>query len=333
MPMSSVLYFALRFGFRLVQFTQFDFPNMRNEMNCAVMTTAIFSSHCGVRVMCITQQVHHTVGATFAAVYAFADSLVLFFLCCCCLVHFVQLASSCCFVLFFFLCVLSADSARALLLAQWFRVLLLRRLRLPLPPTSRLCRCGRLLDSFGHHRALGSSGGYGKTGIRCGECCDAHMSRGRESRHKRVCARPRPPSSVNDGRRLEVVVDGLPVFGGAQLAVDTTVVSLLHCDGSPHRGAADVDGAVLAAARRRKERTCPELVRPGRRARLVVLAGDVAGRWSEETVSFIRCQGPGSRRTDHPEEEGRASLANEMVLSSVHHVVNDWRFASLDLAA
>ena len=81
------------------------------------------------------------------------------------------------------------------------------------------------------------------------------------------------PVPVNDGRRLEVVVDGLPFFGGAQLAVDTTLVSSLHCDGLHHRGAADVDGAVLVAARRRKERTCPELVRPGRRARLVVLAG------------------------------------------------------------
>ena len=27
--------------------------------------------------------------------------------------------------------------------------------------------------------------------------------------------------------------DGLPLFGGAQLAVDTTLVSPLHCDGSP----------------------------------------------------------------------------------------------------
>ena len=34
-----------------------------------------------------------------------------------------------------------------------FRVLLLRRLRLPLPLSSRWCRCGRPLDSFGHHRA------------------------------------------------------------------------------------------------------------------------------------------------------------------------------------
>ena len=34
---------------------------MRNEMNCAVMTRAIFLSRCGVRVMCVTQQVHCTV--------------------------------------------------------------------------------------------------------------------------------------------------------------------------------------------------------------------------------------------------------------------------------
>ena len=35
---------------------------------------------------------------------------------------------------------------------------------------------------------------------------------------------------VNDGRRLEVVVDGLPLHGGAQLAVDTTLVCALHAD-------------------------------------------------------------------------------------------------------
>ena len=36
------------------------------------------------------------------------------------------------------------------------------------------------------------------------------------------------------------------------------------------------------------ERRYPELVGPRSRARLVVLAGEVAGRWSEETKSFIR---------------------------------------------
>ena len=71
-------------------------------------------------------------------------------------------------------------------------------------------------------------------------------------------ARPNPL----DMRRLEVVADGLPLFGGRQLALDTTLVSSLHCDGSPQPGAANRDGAVLDAARRRKNRTYPELIGP-----------------------------------------------------------------------
>ena len=36
-----------------------------------------------------------------------------------------------------------------------------------------------------------------------------------------------------DGRRLEVVVDGLSLFHGAQLAIDTTLVSVVRADGTP----------------------------------------------------------------------------------------------------
>ena len=54
---------------------------------------------------------------------------------------------------------------------------------------------------------------------------------------------------VVDGRRLEVV-DGPPLLGGAQLALDTTLVCALHSDG---RGrTAVVDGFALTAARQRK---------------------------------------------------------------------------------
>ena len=38
-----------------------------------------------------------------------------------------------------------------------------------------------------------------------------------------------------DGRRLEVVTEGLPVFHGTQLAIGTTPVSPLRVDGVPHR--------------------------------------------------------------------------------------------------
>ena len=60
----------------------------------------------------------------------------------------------------------------------------------------------------------------------------------------------------------------------------------MHCDGTPHDGAANRDGVVLEAARRRKERRYPELVGPRSRARLVVFAVEV-GRWSTETMSFL----------------------------------------------
>ena len=66
-----------------------------------------------------------------------------------------------------------------------------------------------------------------------------------------------------DARRLEVVADGLPLFGGAQLAIDTTLVSAIRQDGTPRRGAATRDGVALLEARRRKARTYPELTGQG----------------------------------------------------------------------
>ena len=90
-----------------------------------------------------------------------------------------------------------------------------------------------------------------------------------------------------DGRRLEVIADRLPLFGGVQLAVDTTLVSALRGDSMPRRGANQHAGVALREARARKERTYPELAREGGRARQVVLAGEVGGRWSSETQDFL----------------------------------------------
>ena len=50
------LFFSPFFSF----FSFFSFF-LRNEMNCAGMTRAFFFSHCGMRVMCVAQQVHCTV--------------------------------------------------------------------------------------------------------------------------------------------------------------------------------------------------------------------------------------------------------------------------------
>ena len=129
--------------------------------------------------------------------------------------------------------------------SQPFRILLLRRLQLPLSLSVRSCRCGRPLDTLGHHRAACATAGVlGRRGWAL------------ESVAARVCreagARVRTNVFVRDmdlanhenldGRRLEVVADGLPLHGGAQLAIDTTMVSPLHSNGVARRGASTGKG-------------------------------------------------------------------------------------------
>ena len=87
--------------------------------------------------------------------------------------------------------------------------------------------------------------------------------------------------NTGNSRRIEVLADGLALFGGVQLAIDTTLVSLLHADGSARPGAAQNDGVALRVAIRQKERRYPELSGHNNRCRMVVLAGEVGGRWSD----------------------------------------------------
>ena len=63
------------------------------------------------------------------------------------------------------------------------------------------CRCGHFLDVF-----------------RPGKCHCPRVPRGGETRHHER-------SGQRSGTRLEVAVDGLPLYGGTQLAVDATIVS------------------------------------------------------------------------------------------------------------
>ena len=91
----------------------------------------------------------------------------------------------------------------------------------------------------------------------------------------------------DDGRRLEIVANNLPLWNGAQLAVDTTFVSPLRANGTAIPRAAVANGTALRRARRRKERTYPELLDRNGRVRVVVLAIEIGGRWSSEAQDFI----------------------------------------------
>ena len=100
--------------------------------------------------------------------------------------------------------------------------------------TSRTCRCGRQLDSFGHHRAVcslaGVLGGRSSHWSRPRQVCREAGARVRTN----TFVRDLDLAGVNvlDGRRLEVVADGLTLWHGAQLAKDTTLVSPLQRDGT-----------------------------------------------------------------------------------------------------
>ena len=61
---------------------------------------------------------------------------------------------------------------------------------------------------------------------------------------------------------------------GAQLAIDTTLV--------------DEDCAAPTFARRRKERTCPELTGGRGHAKLAAVARETGGLFSQETQTFLR---------------------------------------------
>ena len=102
--------------------------------------------------------------------------------------------------------------------------------------------------------------------------------------------------------------DGLPLYG-AQIAVETTLVFPLRRNGTPHSRCAWENGAALRQARRRKERVYPELSGAHGRARLVVLANEVGGRWSLETQAFLRQLARAKSREEPPTFHTSAKLA------------------------
>ena len=145
----------------------------------------------------------------------------------------------------------------------YFRVLLLERLRLPLPLTESQCEgCGATLDVRGRHRAACPRTGRLKSRATPTEVALARICReaGARVRFNAYLRNLNVGVPAQDGRRIEVLASGLPCFHGAQLAVDITLRSVLTADGHPRPNTAEVDGAVADAARDEKEATYPELV-------------------------------------------------------------------------
>ena len=177
-----------------------------------------------------------------------------------------------------------------------FRVLLLRRLRLPLPHTPARCRRQQPFDTFGDHRAACPRSGTLRSRGAALERAVARICREAGATvSTNVFLRDLNTDTIrNDDRRIEVIANGLPSPG------DTRE---LHSE----------PGAALRIARKAKERTYPELVRQGR-ARRVVVALEVGGRWSAAAATFIRLVA-----------RHRAQSAPLPVRASAHHAwISRW---------
>ena len=126
-------------------------------------------------------------------------------------------------------------SAELMVPSPLLRVLLLRRLRLPLPVAPRTCACrGRLDPLLGDHRAACATSGVLASRALPLERAVARVSQeagARVARNVRL-ADMSIDVPVSDDRRIEVVANWLSLWHGAQQAVDATIVSPVTRAGS-----------------------------------------------------------------------------------------------------
>ena len=150
--------------------------------------------------------------------------------------------------------------------------------------------CGGAVDLYGRHRAACPRSGRLRTRAVGPERTLARVCReaGATVRWQAKLRDMNVIVSANDERAIEVLASGLPLFQGAQLAVDITIRSVLTASGAAVLNTSHTDGVVLLQARREKERKYAELL-AGDRCRLVVVGVETGGRWSAESVEFINC--------------------------------------------
>ena len=167
-----------------------------------------------------------------------------------------------------------------------FRIALLRRLRMPLPLAPHRCTCGGVIDALGVHRAACATTGVLAARAPTLERAVAQICREAGARVARnvAVADMNVDNALADGRRIEVVANGLQAFHGQQLAIDATCISPISRAGAPHPGTRTDPGRAAQHAELRKRRRYPELT-AARRCRLVVVAVEVGGRWGPTRAS------------------------------------------------
>ena len=172
--------------------------------------------------------------------------------------------------------------------------------------------CGRLLDAFGHHRAACATQ---KLGVGVSRSTGVQRRRW-VPEFGRMCSCVTWTWQRSAGGGRSPSLWWCPVHH----------VSPLHSDGRARRGTAQQNGKALEEARHRKERTYPELVGEGGRARLIVLGAEVGGRWSKETAEFLYGSDVG-RDCWLVQLRRRSQCLSDGATPSVHEVICEVRHA------
>ena len=153
----------------------------------------------------------------------------------------------------------------------------------------RTCRCGGALDPLSDHRAAcHAARALGKRfapfdWAAARVCCEA----GARVASNALLQDMNIGEPALDARRTGVLANGLPLWQGAQVAVDNILVSPVTCVGEARPGADRVAcHAVSAAATRKRRDAYPELA-AARRCKLVVVGVEVGGRFGSEAASFL----------------------------------------------
>ena len=175
--------------------------------------------------------------------------------------------------------------------------LLRRRLRLPLPDGLAHCPAkshGKItarlaLDEFGDHLAACMHTGRVQRRANVLEKAWAQVFReagglivlNEKLRNMRIGVQP------EDRRRVEFAVYNLP-FSGIPLLCDVTQVSPISSNGNPHPKTCTCPGISLEKAESKKHKNYREAAERRGDVKLVTLACEVGGRWSETCIHWVR---------------------------------------------
>ena len=191
----------------------------------------------------------------------------------------------------------TVPTSEALTLCNPIHQCLLRwRLGLPILSDAEVCegrRCRAILDELGHHRSACMRTGrvHARHAAALNPWKQVLEEAGYRIRTERLLRDTHLRTTPQDMRRMDMVAaPGARSVGarrGVALFCDVTICSTHKKNGEARPGAANIDGATISQAVRKKQRRYSDVVNSPQAA-LVVLGCEAYGRWCEHAVSLVR---------------------------------------------